>query len=64
MYKIAGAWLELGQRVTTIERKTYSMLEWVGEVGGLFDGLVSISRSLITPISKFSLQASLLILTT
>lgn len=36
-----------------IERKTYSLLEWIGDVGGLFDGLIYLGSIFITPIAIF-----------
>ena len=43
-----------------IERQTYSLLEWLGDVGGLFDALVIIGEFLVGPISAFALKATLL----
>ena len=45
---------------TTYERSTYSFLEWLGDVGGLFDGLGLIFRVLIGPFSAFAVKAELL----
>ena len=39
-YKIIGAWIELGQDLIYVERQTYSFLEWLGDVGGLFEAAV------------------------
>ena len=43
-----------------IERKTYSGLEWLGDVGGLFDALVLIGRFLVGPITVFTVKVELL----
>ena len=45
---------------TTIERKTYSLLEWLGDVGGLFDGISIIASSIVSSFSAFALKAQLL----
>ena len=39
-----------------IERKTYSLLEWLGDVGGLYDGLMLIFNILIGPITAYRLK--------
>ena len=41
-------------------RKTYSFLDWLGDMGGLFDGLYLIGMIIVAPISNFSLKAELL----
>ena len=43
-----------------IERSTYSILEWLGDVGGLFDMLNLIGGVLIGPLAAFSLKMELL----
>ena len=58
-YKFASFWLELRQDVTFIERSTYSILEWLGDVGGLFDGLVLFANYLIAPFVSFYMQSVL-----
>ena len=42
--------------MTTIERKTYDILELLGDVGGLFDGLKIIGGFFVTPIAAFALK--------
>ena len=43
-----------------IERQTYSVLEWLGDIGGLYDALRLIGLLIITPFSSFALNAELL----
>ena len=43
-----------------IERKTYDVLEWLGDVGGLLDMLIYIGAVLVSPIAAFTLKAELL----
>ena len=57
--KIIGAWLEVSKEITRIERQTYSLLEWIGDVGGLIDGLSILARIFIAPISAYSLKATM-----
>ena len=42
-----------------IDRKTYSILELLGDVGGLFDGLKTIGGFFVTPIASFALKVAL-----
>ena len=59
-YKINSVMLELNQEGTTIERTTYSSLEWLGDVGGLFDGLGLIAQLAVGPFARFAVQSTLL----
>ena len=59
-YKFVGFWTELSQSLITTERKTYSILEWVGDVGGLYDGLLVIGSNLIAPITTLILRFALI----
>ena len=43
-----------------IERKTYESLEWLGDVGGLFDALLVIGRFFVGPAAAFALNSELL----
>ena len=43
-----------------IERQTYSMLDFLGDIGGLFDGLRYIFQIIIAPIVAFNWKAELL----
>ena len=50
----------LKQEREIIERSTYSLLDLLGDVGGLFDGLRYLAWGLITPIGAFKMKAELL----
>ena len=58
-YYFKGLWFQMHQEKVVIERKTYSILEWLGDVGGLFDGLRLIFGQLVGPVAMFALKASL-----
>ena len=45
---------------TIWERKSYSILELLGDVGGLFDCLSLIARNVINPFTLFVLNAEIL----
>ena len=57
---INEVYFEYGKSQTTIERKTYSILELLGDVGGLLDGLKLIGGFLVTPIVTFALKVKLM----
>ena len=63
MYKFNSFWLELSPSLTTIERQTYHMLEWLGDVGGLFEGLSVIGSFLVARIATFAMKMELLTFT-
>ena len=60
MYKFNSFWIELDFSLTTYERQTYSMLEFVGDIGGLFDGLNYIGIFLVAPIANYAMRMELL----
>ena len=43
-----------------IERESYSLLEWLGDIGGLLDAQFYICRFLVGPIATFRLKSLLL----
>ena len=45
----------MGLEQTLIERQTYSLLEFIGDIGGLFDGLQLLARLIVTPVAAFTL---------
>eukprot|EP00354_Favella_ehrenbergii_P003516 CAMPEP_0170470394 /NCGR_PEP_ID=MMETSP0123-20130129/12867_1 /TAXON_ID=182087 /ORGANISM="Favella ehrenbergii, Strain Fehren 1" /LENGTH=247 /DNA_ID=CAMNT_0010737505 /DNA_START=962 /DNA_END=1705 /DNA_ORIENTATION=+ len=47
----------------TIERQTYSLLEWLlGDVGGLFDGLSLLAAKIAAPFATFAMNTKLMTL--
>ena len=54
-YKFNSVWIEPSQDLVITERATYSILEWAGDVGGLFDGLCLIARIFVSPLATYSL---------
>ena len=59
MYKFNSLWLELSSSKNTIERSTYDMLQWLGDVGGLYDGLILIIRFFISPLIAVCVKAEM-----
>ena len=41
-------------------RQTYSLLDWLGDLGGLIDIMIYIGRALVEPVSRFTLQSALM----
>lgn len=59
-YKLAGLWIEFGQTLTETERQTYSFLDLLGDVGGLFDGFRYIVAPIIAPFAAFTMRSQVL----
>ena len=43
----------------TIERRNYSSLDWLGDIGGLHDGLLLFMTIFFSPIANIALKFSL-----
>ena len=43
-----------------INRESYSLLDWLGDLGGLFDALFIICGAIVAPVATFSMKATLL----
>ena len=50
----------MSQDLRTWNRQTYSILDWIGDLGGLLDGLKYLCALIISPFSKFWAQSILL----
>ena len=60
-FKLNSVLLNLSQEQTNIERETYSLLEWIGDIGGLFDGLRLAASLFIAPVASYALKSELYI---
>ena len=60
MYNFASFWIEMDRQKIQIERSTYSILEWLGDVGGLYDGLLLILHYFISPLAAWTMKVMLL----
>ena len=60
MYQYTGLNLYFSPNRLSINRQTYSILDWLGDMGGLMDALVILGQILIMPISSFTLKSNLL----
>jgi hypothetical protein len=43
-----------------INRQTYSLLDWLGDLGGLMDALYVFCHLIVAPIATFNMQAVLM----
>ena len=57
VYKLSSLWIEFGQSLTETERQTYSMLDLLGDIGGLFEALRYIGGMTIAPFSAFAMKS-------
>ena len=58
-FKYASFNLELRQDLKEWNRRTYSALDFLADLGGLYDMLLLIMRTLVAPISGFTLTGLL-----
>ena len=59
-YKVVSLYIALTLDQIVIERQTYNILEWLGDVGGLFDMLRLLGKFFISPLAAFALKVELL----
>ena len=59
-YKFASIEFNMNLDTVVISRETYSILDWLGDIGGLNGILLSIFEIGIAPFAGFSLQRFLL----
>ena len=58
--KFNSIWMELDQEQDLIERSTYGLLDFVGDLGGLWDGLEKSASFFVSPIAVFAMKENLL----
>ena len=59
-YKFTSIEINASMDQNFITRETYSLLDYLGDLGGLFDALKIIGYILISPVSGFALNSRLL----
>lgn len=59
-YKYVSLELVVGPDKVIINRESYSMLDWLGDLGGLVDALYYICLTIVAPVAAFSMKAMLL----
>lgn len=59
-YKFTSVEVNFSLDTQHINRQTYNILDWLGDMGGLLDSLYMITAVIIYPISQFALKTKLL----
>jgi len=59
-YKFSSFTFQSSQDLIVIERQTYGLLMWLGDVGGLFGALFSIGQVMVSNVAAFYLKVFLL----
>ena len=59
-YKFGAAWVELSTKLNVVARSTYSLLDWLGDIGGLFGMLQLLGGALLGPFTLFNMKVHLL----
>ena len=60
-YQYGSMVILFSQDIKSIERNTYSTLEWLGDIGGLFDALSALGSLISAPFTAMALEAELFI---
>ena len=60
LFKITSYWIEFDPRLTETKRQTYSLLDLLGDIEGLFDGLVLFCGILVRPIAVYNVKSKIL----
>ena len=59
-YKFNSLVLYVSLDSLVTERETYGVLEWMGDLGGLFDALRYLGVFIVSPIASYRLKSELL----
>ena len=59
LYKYASVEINLNKDLAMINRQTYSMLDWLGDCGGLLEALFFISDMFFAPFMIFKVRQRL-----
>ena len=59
LYKFISMHLGVSADKVTINRTTYSLLDWLGDLGGLTDALFLILNFMLSPFRSFNLKSAL-----
>ena len=55
LYKYLSVEFNMNPDRIVWNRQTYSFLDWLGDLGGLFDALMHLSSPIVAPLSVFAL---------
>ena len=51
-YKFASWYIRLNPDLVVVNRETYGFLDWLGDIGGLFDGLRYLFGWIVAPLAS------------
>ena len=60
LYKFSSIEFNLDKRIGVVQRETYDLLSWLGDLGGLIDALKYAVQFLLAPYAAFSSKSTLL----
>jgi len=60
LYKFVSLELNFNKQKLVVNRETYGILEWLGDIGGLTDALILLGQFFLMPFNKFNLSSFLL----
>ena len=58
-YKFFSVHLQLSKSLNNFTRETYSFLDWLGDCGGLYEGLFLLGSIFVSPVSEWALNSRL-----
>ena len=59
-YKFGSLWINLSPDLQVVQRQTYSLLEWLGDIGGLLEALKYLGIVVLLPLRSFMLKNELI----
>ena len=59
-YKFASVEIHQENSISKINRQTYSLLEWLGDIGGLLDAMLFIAQLALWPVYNFNVTNHLM----
>ena len=60
LYKFSSIEFNLDNRIGVVQRETYDLLSWLGDIGGLIDALKYAVQFIMAPYAAFSAKSTLL----
>ena len=55
-YKYVSLHFYIDRNLHSIDRVTYGVLDWIGDIGGLYGSLIPIGQIIINPYSSYALK--------
>ena len=58
--KFTSVTIDLSPNLVVVQRETYDLLTWLGDVGGIADALYLLGNIILMPFTAYSFQSNLL----